>query len=97
MAPKAADEPELPEERDVPPIDFTTFVLSLSASVLVHLGEKVEGVEGVPENIPLARQNIDLLALLEEKTRGNLTGEEERLLSQILTDLKLRYVAKTKK
>jgi len=79
MAKKAADEPELPEERDVPPIDFTTFVLSLSATVLVHLGEQVPGVEGVSENLQLARQNIDLLALLEDKTRGNLTGEEERL------------------
>jgi hypothetical protein len=44
-------------------------------------------------NLPLARHTIDLLGVLEEKTRGNLSGEEERLLSQVLFDLRTRYVA----
>lgn len=89
------DEGLLPDSGDVPPIDFHTFVLSLGTSALMQLGE------GPPEapksiNLPLARQTIDLLALLEEKTRGNLTGEEERLLTHVLFDLRSRYVAKTK-
>jgi len=81
---------------DVPPIDFTTFVLSLSTSALVHLGEAaMPPGEERPVELGLARQTIDLIALIEEKTTGNLTGEEERLLSQVLYDLRMRYVAKT--
>jgi hypothetical protein len=47
-------------------------------------------------NLPMARQTIDLLALLEKKTRGNLSGEEERLLEQVLCDLRMRYVEVSK-
>jgi len=77
----------------VPPIDFNTFVLSLSTSALVHLGvvPNPETGETAPQ-LALAKQTIDLLGLLEEKTTGNLTGEEERLLAQVLTDLRMRYV-----
>lgn len=98
MADETDDEPELPPDETVPPIDFTTFVLSLSTSALASLGDPAvakTGSKGKTE-LALARQTIDLLVLLEEKTQGNLTGEEERLLAQILTDLKLRYVAKAK-
>jgi len=80
-----------------PPIDFNTFVLSLSTSALVHLGEDLLGEGGAEVNLPLARQTIDLLGIIEQKTKGNLTGEEERLLSQILYDLRLHFVAMTKK
>lgn len=82
-------------EGGVPPaIDFNTFVLSLSTNALMHLGECI-GPDGkaCPENLTLAKQTIDLVALLEEKTRGNLSGEEERLISQVLTDLRTRYAA----
>jgi len=82
---------------EVPPIDFTTFVLSLSTSALVHLGEAYERGSEPAVNLPLARQTIDLLGLLEDKTRGNLTGEEERLLQQVLFDLRMRFVASGKK
>lgn len=77
-----------------PAIDFNTFVLSLSTNALMHLGECI-GPDGepCPQNLTLAKQTIDLVALVEEKTRGNLTGEEERLVSQILTDLRTRYAA----
>jgi hypothetical protein len=76
----------------LPAIDFSTFVMSLSHSVLVNLGDAPdpEGKRGV--HLELARQTIDLLALLQEKTKGNLTGPEEQLLEQALTDLRLRYV-----
>ncbi len=76
----------------LPAIDFSTFVMSLSHSVLVNLGDAPdqEGQKGA--DLVLARQTIDLLALLQEKTRNNLTGPEEHLLEQALTDLRLRYV-----
>jgi len=77
-----------------PQIDFNTFILSLSTNALMHLGE-LAGPDGdrPPVNLALAKQRIDLVALLEEKTRGNLTGEEERLVQQLLTDLHARYAA----
>jgi hypothetical protein len=89
---------ELPASDDgYPPVDFTTFVLSLGTSALMHLGEPLPGAPGPGEvSLPLARQTIDLLSLIEQKTRGNLTGEEERLLAQLLFDLRLRYVDKAK-
>lgn len=78
---------------DLPNIDFATFVLSLSHSALVHLGEVPDESGARPPPKPeLARQTIDLLGILEEKTRGNLTGEEERLLGTALYDLRLRFV-----
>jgi len=84
-------------QEDVPPIDFITFVLSLSAQALVHLGAAVPGGPAPELDLPLARHTIDILGILEAKTHGNLTGEEERILSQVLTDLRLRYVEATKK
>ncbi len=80
-------------DRDLPGIDFQTFVLSLCHSVLVHLGDAPNPVDGSQQvNLPLARQTIDLLNVLQEKTRNNLTGEEERTLVQALYDLRMRYV-----
>jgi len=93
---------EASEESDshsdlLPGVDFATFVLSLSHSALVHLGEAANPDTGrVDQSLPLARQTIDLIAMLEEKTRGNLTGDEERLVGQILFDLRMRYVELTK-
>ena len=84
-------EPELPRQADdLPPIDFSTFIVSLRTSAMMHLGAAPER-EGI--DLALARQEIDLLGILEEKTRGNLTGDEERLLSQILFDLRTRYLS----
>jgi len=82
---------------DLPGIDFTTLVLSLSHSALLHLGDAPDPVSGELEvSLPMARQSIDLISMLQEKTRGNLTGEEERTLSQALFDLRMRYVEVTK-
>lgn len=82
------------DERDPGGIDFYTFVLSLGSSALVHLGDTPhpETGEPVPANLPLAKQTIDLLVMLSEKTKGNLTAEEEQFLEHLLTDLRLRYV-----
>jgi hypothetical protein len=78
---------------DLPRIDFATFVLSLSHSALMHLGDAPHpaGANAAPD-LEMARQTIDLLHLIEEKTHGNLTGEEERMLSAALYDLRLRFV-----
>jgi Domain of unknown function (DUF1844) len=81
----------------LPSIDFATFILSLSHSALMHLGEAPDPeTNAVQANLPLAKQDIDLLGLLDEKTKGNLTGDEERLLAQVLFDLRMRFVERTK-
>ena len=72
------------DEPEFPPIDFTTLVLSMSTNCMAHLGEAPHG----QVNLPMAQQMIDILDLLERKTAGNLTGEEERILSQVLVDLR---------
>ena len=84
---------------DLPAMDFTTFVLSLSHSALVHLGDAPHPTsDGMSEvDLPMARQTIDLLALIQEKTHGNLTGAEEQMLTQALYDLRLRFVEVSQK
>jgi hypothetical protein len=85
------------EEDSAPPsIDFNTFVLSLSTSALMHLGTLPGAEDDSTVNLAHAKQSIDCIALLEEKTRGNLTGEEERLITEVLYDLRLRFVAARK-
>jgi hypothetical protein len=85
------------EAEKLPAIDFSTFVLSLSHSALVHLGDAPSPDGSHAErNLSLARQTIDLLAILQEKTKNNLTGEEERLLDQALYDLRVRFVEVSK-
>lgn len=74
----------------IPPIDFNTFVLSMSTACMAQLGE-VSGPGNDPVDLAMAKQTIDILDMLEEKTRGNLTGEEERILSQVLADLRDAY------
>ena len=78
--------------RALPEIDFMTFVLSLSTSALYHLGDLSDQAEPSPPDLPLAKQTIDILGILQEKTKGNLTGEEERILDNVLYDLRLKYV-----
>jgi hypothetical protein len=78
-------------------IDFTTFVLSLGSSALVHLGDMEHPeAQAAQENLALARQTIDILAMLAEKTRGNLSAEEARFLSDLLAELRLRFVERSR-
>ncbi len=75
------------------PINFSTFVISLNASALVNLGVMADPAKGEKtKNTGLAKQTIDILSMLEEKTRGNLTKDEENILKNILYDLRIRYV-----
>ena len=82
-----------PQGDPLPELDFAMFVLSLTHSAWVHLGDAPNPADGQREtNLAMARQTIDLLSLLQEKTRGNLSGDEERVLIQALYDLRMRYV-----
>ncbi len=79
--------------RALPDIDFATFVLSLASSVLVALGEMENPESGKQErDLALAKQTIDILAMLEVKTKGNLGAEEEKLIQGLLYDLRIKYV-----
>ena len=86
------------EQEELPTIDFATFVLSLSHSALLHLGDAPHPeTQATERNLPLARQTIELIGLLEEKTKGNLSGDEERLLAQVHNDLRERYQEQLKR
>ena len=77
----------------LPNVDFATLVLSLSHSALVHLGQADDPDELESRiDLTLARHSVDLIALLEEKTKGNLTGQEERLIGSVLVDLRARML-----
>ena len=79
----------------MPGSDFTTFVISLCTSALLHLGEIPDPDGGKPNiNLSMARHTIDVLTMLKKKTAGNLTPDEEQVLGQFLYDLRLKYVAK---
>jgi hypothetical protein len=79
-------------------LNFSTFVLSLSTSAAMNLGGYTDPVSGLmPQNLELAKQSIDILGMLKEKTRGNLEAEEEKLLDSALYELRMRYVDEVKK
>jgi hypothetical protein len=81
------------EQPQFPEINFPTFVVSLNASALLHLGAIEDPTSGQKaKNLPMAKQTIDILSMLEEKTAGNLNNEEKNLLKNILYDLRLMYV-----
>ena len=87
--PAAGAQPEPP----LPEINFPTFVVSLNASALLHLGAIEDPSTGqTNKNLTMAKQTIDILSMLEEKTAGNLTTEEKNLLKNILYDLRIIYV-----
>ncbi|MBI1822080.1 MAG: DUF1844 domain-containing protein [Nitrospirae bacterium] len=74
-------------------LNFSGFLLSLGTSALVHLGENALPDQGKAElNLPHAKEIIDLLSLLEEKTKGNLTKEENSLLSNLLYTLRMKFI-----
>lgn len=83
---------------EIPDIDFPTFVLSLATSAQVHLGVIANPATGKAEaDMVLAKQTIDILGVLQDKTKGNLKDEEGRLLEHLLYDLRMIYVEKNKK
>lgn len=93
VAEDTAAEKEQEAEPQMPEINFSTFVLSLNASALVNLGAIENPATGKKEkNLSLAKQTIDIIGMLAEKTGGNLTTDEENLLKHILYDLRINYV-----
>jgi hypothetical protein len=78
---------------ELPEINFMTFVMSLNVSAMVHLGVIEDPVSGkISKNLLLGKQTIDILGMIEEKTRGNLSKDEENMLKSILYDLHIIYV-----
>ncbi len=85
------------EPTPLPEINFATFVISLSSSALIHLGIAPDPMTGEQtKDLTIAKQTIDMLAMLQEKTRGNLTEEEAQLMESMLYDLRMRYVDESK-
>jgi len=81
------------QESDYPQVNFTNFVLSLSTSALFHFGDFPEHEGGASEkNLPAAKQTIDILDMLNERTKGNLNENENNLIQGVLYELKMRYV-----
>jgi hypothetical protein len=84
------------EETDkmpLPEVNFNSLIFSLSSSALLHLGEIADPHTGEKKrDIPLAKHSIDIIAMLKDKTKGNLTEEEQKFVESILADLRWRYV-----
>jgi uncharacterized protein DUF1844 len=80
-----------------PALSFTAFVISLASTAAIHFGDlpdPVSGERGTP-NLDGAAQMIEILSLLESKTKGNLTAEERQVLDQVLFELRMRFVEAT--
>jgi hypothetical protein len=78
---------------NVPPIDFKTFVLSLSSAAMMHLGAIPDpDTHEARPNLPLARHTIEILAMLEQKTAGNLDESESKTLGDLLYRLRMSYL-----
>jgi hypothetical protein len=77
-----------------PQLSFTAFVLSLASTAAIHFGDLADPVSGERSapNLEGATQMIEILSLLEQKTRGNLTAEEREVLGQVLYELRMRFV-----
>lgn len=95
VPPGEAKEAQAHEEHHIPmpEIDFSTFILSLSSSALLHLG-LIENphTKRLDRNLELAKQTIDILGMMKDKTKGNLSHDEDNLIENLLTDLRLKYV-----
>jgi hypothetical protein len=80
----------MPEQQ----LTFTAFVLSLASTAAIHFGDLPDPVSGeaAEPNLDGASQMIEILSLLEQKTRGNLTAEERQLIEQVLYELRMRFV-----
>ena len=85
------------QRQPLPEVNFNSLIFSLSSSALFHLGEIADPQSGEKgKDLPMARHSIDIIAMLKDKTKGNLAGEEEKFIENILADLRMRYVKATK-
>jgi len=84
------------QQVELPEINFVNFLFSISTSALIQMGEIEDPIsQQTVKNLPLAKQTIDLIGMLKEKTKGNLTPDETKLIENILFDLRMRYVKAT--
>ncbi len=89
--------PSFSHLNDLPPANFANFVLSLASSVQMCLGLAPNPYSGkLEKDLAQAKHSLDLMGMIQEKTKGNLSKEEEQLLQVILTDLRLRFVEEKK-
>ncbi|MFO0706187.1 MAG: DUF1844 domain-containing protein [Nitrospira sp.] len=94
--PSSSPVPGHHEEAPVLPVTFSSFVISLGSSSLMLMGERLDpNQQSVPVNLPQAKEIIDLLSVLEEKTKGNLTADEQTVLRDMLYALRMKYVSLT--
>jgi len=88
-APQASE----PAHEPAPPLSFSSFIFSLGTSALMLMGEKLSSDQpSAPVNLPQAKEIIDILSILEEKTNGNLTTEEAAVIKDMLYTLRMKYV-----
>jgi hypothetical protein len=93
MHPDATHDAVARDEFPLEEMTFSTFVMGLTTQALMHLGEIPDPMqEQTSRDLPAAKQMIDLLAILRDKTKGNLDAAEEQLLGNMLYDLRMRYV-----
>jgi hypothetical protein len=97
--PKAAEKVQgASTEQVFPELNFSTFVFSLGTSAMYHFGDIPDPVTKKAErNLEAVKQTIDILAILKEKTKGNLIEDEERLLESLLYELRMRFVRESGK
>jgi hypothetical protein len=92
-SPPPKEKPTSSEETASMPVTLSSLIFSLATSALTHLGQEAHpGTHAVSVELPMAKQIIDLLSMLQEKTKGNLTDEEEGYLSQTLFALRMKFV-----
>ncbi|MDB5328650.1 MAG: hypothetical protein JWM57_4219 [Phycisphaerales bacterium] len=91
--PPAAAEPEAPAARPQPDASFSTLVQAIMTQALYYLGELGEEGEAPLFNMDVAKHQIDTLAVIEAKTKGNLSADEQSMLDQALYDLRSRFVS----
>ena len=90
-SPQESDSPE-----PGPPITFSSFVFSLGTSALMLMGESLDPQQpSVPVNLPQAKEIIDILSMLQEKTKGNLSSDESSVIGDMLYTLRMKYVGLT--
>jgi Domain of unknown function (DUF1844) len=91
--PADAPAPEFAQDAHIP-ANFSSFVISMGSSALMLMGEQLNPQQpALPVNLPQAKEIIDLLSMLEEKTRGNLTSDEQGVLEDMLYALRMKFVS----
>jgi hypothetical protein len=95
LSPPPAEEPGSdPGHHAHLPVNFSSFVISMGSSALMLMGEQLSPQQPPPAvNLPQAKEIIDLLSMLEEKTRGNLTSDEQGVLEDMLYALRMKFVS----